>query len=87
MMLHGSMQARATELLPDKRATAVSFFVFLLFMGQSLGAIITGHLIGALGFHRAFLVQGAGILVLGLWVGGMLARHRHPRHLARARRS
>lgn len=87
MMLHGSMQARATELLPDKRATAVSFFVFLLFMGQSLGAVVTGHLIGVLGFHRAFLIQGAGILLLGLWVGGMLARHRPPRHLAPAGRS
>ena len=41
-LLHGVMQARATELLPNARATAVSSFAFVLFLGQSIGALAMG---------------------------------------------
>ncbi len=67
--LHGVLLARATELLPQARATAVSSFAFMLFMGQSLGALLMGGLIGHLGYRAAFQLDAAAILVLGglLW--------------------
>ena len=73
--MHSVLQARATELLPDARATAVSSFAFCLFMGQSLGALAMGGLIGTIGYQAAFRLDAAGVLILGglLWA---LLRHR-----------
>jgi predicted MFS family arabinose efflux permease len=65
-MLHGVMQARATELLPEARATAVSSFVFMLFLGQALGALSMGAHIGNWGYRTAFHIDIAGVTVLTL---------------------
>jgi predicted MFS family arabinose efflux permease len=73
-MLHAVLQARATELLPNARATAVSAFVFMLFLGQSLGALGMGVLIARLGYRDAFLVDAAGIILLGLWLTALIRR-------------
>ena len=65
-MLHGVLQARATEALPEARGTAVAGFAMALFLGQSVGAIVFGALIAAAGFRPAFLL--AAVLVLGMAV-------------------
>lgn len=73
--LHGVLQARATEMLPETRASSVAAFVFMLFIGQALGALLMGANIGLLGYVRAFWVQAAGIVLLALWLAWLL---RHP---------
>jgi predicted MFS family arabinose efflux permease len=72
--LHTVMQARATELLPDARSTAVSTFVFLLFLGQAIGALAMGAAIGAFGYRTAFLGCAAGIVLLTLWLARFMRR-------------
>lgn len=67
-MLHGVMQARATELLPDARATAVSSFVFMLFLGQALGALTMGAYIGVYGYRTAFHIDVIAVFVLTLFL-------------------
>ena len=67
-LVHGVLQARGTEMLPNARATAMSSFAFALFMGQSLGAIGIGTLIQLFGFRTAFVIDAIGILALGLWL-------------------
>ncbi len=66
MMLHGVLQARATELLPEARATAVSAFVAMLFLGQSLGALGMAQMIAGFGYRPTFSVVAALIVVLGV---------------------
>ncbi len=68
-MLHTVLQARATELLPDARSTAVSSFVFMLFTGQSLGALASGAVIGWGGYPMAFAIDASLLCLLGvvLW--------------------
>ena len=81
-MLHAVLQARATEMLPDARATAVSSFAAVLFLGQSVGALTMGVLIGAFDYRIAFLVDAAAILVFTLWLTRLfmsLGRHRPAR--------
>ena len=75
-MLHSVMQTRATELLPEARATAVSLFVFMLFLGQGLGALLMGVAIGLWGFRVAFHADIVGTLVLTLWLAAYM-RRRH----------
>ena len=72
MMLHGVLQARATEMLPESRATAVSAFVALLFLGQSLGALAMGRAIDAIGYRDGFVIVAVLVLVLGTWLRGLV---------------
>jgi YNFM family putative membrane transporter len=64
--LHTVLQARATELLPDARATAVASFVFMLFVGQSLGALAASFAIASIGYRFAFSIDAVFISVFGL---------------------
>lgn len=72
--LHSVLQARSTEMLPQTRATSVAAFIFMLFMGQALGALATGANIGLLGYAGAFWAQAAGIVLVALWLAALL-RH------------
>jgi predicted MFS family arabinose efflux permease len=73
-MLHGVMQARATEMLPHARATAVSAFACALFVGQSLGARGMGALIGAFDYRAAFTVEAVAVVAFGAWLGRLMRR-------------
>lgn len=73
-MFHGVLQARATEALPEARATAVSAFAMALFLGQSLGALAFGAVLHAAGYPAVF--AGAAVVTAGLaaWVARVPAR-------------
>ena len=76
-MLHGVLQARATELLPAARSTAMATFACVLFLGQSVGALFMSAAIARFDYPVAFVLDGAGILALALWLGHVLRRHAH----------
>ena len=63
-MLHGVLQTHATEALPEARGTAVAGFAMSLFIGQSLGALVFGTLIGTAGFTVGFLAAAIGTALL-----------------------
>ncbi|WP_158287634.1 MFS transporter [Falsiroseomonas bella] len=65
-MLHGVLQARATEALPEARGTAVAGFAMSLFLGQSLGAVVFGTIIAEAGFTPGFLLAAAGTVALAV---------------------
>jgi predicted MFS family arabinose efflux permease len=73
-MLHGSLQARATEALPEARGTAVAGFAMALFLGQSVGSVIFGTMIVWAGFTPSMLVASAGLAALTLWLRGVVLR-------------
>ncbi len=73
-MLHGVLQAQATEILPQSRATAVATFACLLFLGQSVGALTVSGMIARFGYGTAFLTDAAGIMLLTLWLWRVLRR-------------
>jgi predicted MFS family arabinose efflux permease len=61
-MFHGTMQTQSTEVLPDARGTAVALFVLSLFLGQTVGAVVMGAVLGAGGYAAVFWVA-AGMMV------------------------
>lgn len=73
-MFHGVLQARATEALPDARATAVSAFAMALFLGQSVGALAFGAVLHAAGYGAVFAGAAAATAVLAAWVARMPLR-------------
>lgn len=73
-MFHGVLQARATEALPESRATAVSAFAMALFLGQSVGALAFGAVLHAAGYGAVFAGAAAATAVLAAWVARMPLR-------------
>lgn len=66
-MLHGVLQARATEALPEARGTAVAAFALALFAGQGIGATAFGALIAATDFRLAFALAAPAAVALAFW--------------------
>jgi predicted MFS family arabinose efflux permease len=73
-MFHGVLQARATEALPEARATAVSAFAMALFLGQSAGALAFGAVLHAAGYAAVFAGAAAVTAGLAAWVAATSAR-------------
>ena len=73
-MLHSVLQSQATEMLPNARGTAVATFACLLFLGQSVGALMVGFLIARFDYRGAFLMDAVAILVLTVWLWRILRR-------------
>ncbi len=72
-LFHNTMQTRATELSAAARGTAVSLWVFMLFLGQGLGVVIFGAIIDHSGYGTAFVIAGVGVISLGAWFQSRLA--------------
>ena len=77
IMLHATMQTKATELAPHARGTAIALFAFALFLGQGIGAATLGAVVDTWGFGATFTIAGiaTGLLAIGLaWLFGRQAR-------------
>ena len=72
--MHSTLQTKATEMAPGARGTAVSFFAFALFLGQSTGVFTFGKIVDNYSYRAAFVTAGIAIAVLALW-----ARWQFPR--------
>ena len=73
-MLHNSFQTQITEAVPEARASAVSLHAFGFFIGQALGPVMFGLLLGNLGRAPALVACASGLIVLGLVAGYILSR-------------
>jgi predicted MFS family arabinose efflux permease len=74
-MMHTVLQSRATELMPAARSTAVATFVFMLFLGQALGALAFGAAIAAWGYRASFAGASLCMISLGFWLWSLVRRH------------
>ena len=72
--MHGTLQTRATELNPKARATTVSLFAFIFFLGQGIGPIVMGQTIKAFGYRWGYTAAGVAVLLLAIWAYGQFAR-------------
>jgi MFS transporter, YNFM family, putative membrane transport protein len=77
-MFHNTMQAKATDMAPSARGTAVSLFASFLFLGQSLGVVAAAALIDRIGSSAVVLGGGAVMAVVGLVFARALQVHFRP---------
>ena len=75
MMLHNTLQANATQMVPDDRSGAVSLFAFCLFTGQASGVALFAALTPLVGYSPAILAGGVIVLVVGLAFAAAKQRH------------
>lgn len=64
ILMHSTLQTRATELAPAARATSISLFAFALFLGSSLGALVTAQSIDRYGYNATMVGAGAVMAVV-----------------------
>jgi DHA1 family inner membrane transport protein len=69
-MFHGVLQARATEVMPEARGTAVAAFALALFLGQTAGSLGFGAMLALASYRIAFAAIAAGVLLLAVWTWG-----------------
>lgn len=76
--LHTTLQGFATELLPEARATAMSFFAFFLFTGTGLGPIWFGWIYDAVGSRGMLLCATIALFVYALLVAVLFQKKKLP---------
>ena len=68
IIMHTTLQTRATEIAPTARATGIALFAFALFLGSSAGAFITSQSIDRFDYNPTML--GMGLLTLAFALVG-----------------
>jgi predicted MFS family arabinose efflux permease len=71
-MLHGTLQASATQLSESARGTAVSIFACALFLGQSVGVSVMAQAYAAGVLDGAMAAAGVALLILAAVFGARL---------------
>ena len=75
-MLHNTLQTNATQMTPEARGTAVGIFSSALYLGQTLGVAINAPVFDRFSAVPVFVMSGAGLLALGLWLAHVLRQRR-----------
>ena len=70
--MHNTLQTHATQMAPQARGAAVSFFAQVFFLGQASGVALNGLAVDRLGATPGFFVAAAGLPLLGLWLAARL---------------
>jgi MFS transporter, YNFM family, putative membrane transport protein len=73
-LIHNTIQAKATEVAPEARGSAVAIYATGWALGQALGVAAIGLVVAAAGYVSAIIACGAGFGLLGLWLRGNLHR-------------
>jgi MFS transporter, YNFM family, putative membrane transport protein len=73
-LIHNTVQAKATEVAPDARGSAVALYATGWALGQALGVAAVGLAVAAAGYASAIAACGVGFGLLGLWLRTNLDR-------------
>lgn len=65
-MLHNTLQTRATEMAPEARGAAVSFFALCMFLGQAVGVAAFGWIADVTGYRLPFALTGIALAILAV---------------------
>jgi MFS transporter, YNFM family, putative membrane transport protein len=73
-LIHNTIQAKATEVVPQARGSAVALYATSWALGQALGVGAIGLAVAAAGYAPAIMACGVGFALLGLWLRGNMDR-------------
>jgi MFS transporter, YNFM family, putative membrane transport protein len=74
-MLHTTLQTNATQMAPEARGLAVSFFAFALFTGQSVGVALAAPIMDRYGGRPIFLATALVIVAIAFYFRRRLVDH------------
>lgn len=73
-LIHNTIQAKATEVAPEARGSAVALYATGWALGQALGVGAMGLAVAAVGYAPTIMACGVGFGLLGLWLRANLQR-------------
>jgi len=73
-MFHNTLQTKATQMTPEARGTAVSFFTSALYLGQTIGVAAGALVIDRLGAVPLYIGTAIAFPLLALWFASLLRR-------------
>lgn len=73
-MLHNTMQAKATQMVPTARGTGVTLFAGFLFLGQSLGVLVLAELLSHFDSPWVLGVDAMVAWAMGLFLSRAIAK-------------
>ena len=76
--IQGILQVRATEIAPEARGTALSGFVFTLFLGQGAGVYAMSYIVDGPGYAPAFMTAAVAVALFTAWISRALSAP-HPK--------
>ena len=75
-MIHNTIQAKATEVAPDARGSAVALYATSWALGQAVGVGAAGLAVAMIGYAPAIMACGLGFGLVGLWLRSNMHRLR-----------
>lgn len=73
--IHAVLQARATQMVEQVRATAVAMFACFMFVGQAVGIVLGSMVVDAFGLRTLLWISVLGLPMLGAWFSYKLAQY------------
>jgi predicted MFS family arabinose efflux permease len=73
-MFHNTLQTNATQMAPQARGLAVSFFAACFFLGQTTGVALASLAVDAIGTRAVLAVGGGGLLLIALLFASLRTR-------------
>jgi predicted MFS family arabinose efflux permease len=73
-MFHNTMQAKATQMMPQARATGVTLFAGCLFLGQSIGVLLLAQFIAWWPTTHVIAVTAIAVILLGFFYASAIAK-------------
>jgi len=73
--IHAVLQARATQMVEQVRATAVAMFACFMFVGQAVGIVLGSVVVDAFGLRTLLWVSVLGLPLLGAWFSYKLGQY------------
>jgi predicted MFS family arabinose efflux permease len=73
-LVHNTIQAQATEVVPGARGASVALYASSWALGQAVGVGAIGLAVAAAGYAPAIMACGVGFALLGLWLRGNIYR-------------
>ncbi|MDR3421379.1 MAG: MFS transporter [Xanthobacteraceae bacterium] len=73
-MFHNTLQTKATQMTPEARGTAVSFFTSALYLGQTIGVAAGALVIDRLGAVPLYIGTAIAFPLLAQWFASLLRR-------------
>ncbi|UCE65848.1 MAG: MFS transporter [Candidatus Zixiibacteriota bacterium] len=83
IMIQPTLVAKAQQLMPKRRGTAMSLASFTMFTGGGIGTFLNGAILTEWGFESVFVIAGILILVAGTSATALLKRIAQSTHLVR----
>lgn len=84
-LMHSVLQTNATQMVPERRGTAVALFASFLFAGQAIGVTLGAQIVDQVGLSGVFIFAIFVMPIVAFWFASKLVQRRISRAASSAK--